>query len=136
MPPRAKAPVDPERQLMIKTKACQRLVKEALYYEKEVETNQAKLNKMKEDTSKDQYDIKKFDEVLQESIMMIPDSKARLLKSVEELSLFMDTHSSELNADGEFYNTAQSVIQDHLPQSSTGDDAITNVDDLKEGEAF
>lgn len=38
---------------------------------------------------KDPYDIKKQEEVLQESYMMIPDSKARLAAAVDDLKAFL-----------------------------------------------
>lgn len=62
------------------------MLKEVASYEKEVTTNEAKVQKMR-DEGKDAYDIKKFEEVLQESYMMIPDSKNRLEKAAEELSM-------------------------------------------------
>ncbi|EJK69797.1 hypothetical protein THAOC_08907, partial [Thalassiosira oceanica] len=89
--------MDPTKQLMIKVKACQRLVKEASYYVKETEENEATLKKMKEDNKgehpsdaegnygRDPYDIKKFQEVLGESQMMIPESKMRRDKAIESL---------------------------------------------------
>lgn len=43
------------------------------------------------DEGKDVYDIRKFEEVLGESLMMIPDSERRLKESLESLSLFLDT---------------------------------------------
>eukprot|EP00521_Asterionellopsis_glacialis_P000446 CAMPEP_0195252580 /NCGR_PEP_ID=MMETSP0706-20130129/3944_1 /TAXON_ID=33640 /ORGANISM="Asterionellopsis glacialis, Strain CCMP134" /LENGTH=136 /DNA_ID=CAMNT_0040304897 /DNA_START=30 /DNA_END=440 /DNA_ORIENTATION=+ len=135
--PRVKAPMDPERQLMIKTKACQRLAKEAAYYKQEVHTNTEKLTKMKED-NQDPYDIKKFEEVLQESIMMVPDSQARLHQYVEDLSLFMETHADELAVEGEFYKAAQLLQQEHLSpdDKKDGENLTTNVDDLQDDEAF
>ena len=110
---------------------CCRLAKEVAYYEKEVKENEEKLEKMKESNS-DSYDIKKFEEVLGESYMMIPDSKARFQKSLEELSLFLDTNSVE----GEWVATAQSILKENSVSSNTTGHAETNVDDLKEGEVF
>lgn len=67
-----------------------------------------KLAKMK-DEQKDEYDIKKFQEVLDESIMMIPDSETRLQKALDDLKEFMDGDScKELN--GEWVNKAQSML--------------------------
>lgn len=109
-----------------------RLAKEVSYYEKEVKENEAKLAKMKEDKA-DSYDIKKFEEVLGESYMMIPDSKARFEKSLEELSLFLDTNTLE---EGEWVSTAQSILKENGVSSGTTGEAGTNLDDLKEGEAF
>jgi len=84
--PREKKPIEPPRQLMIKTKTCQRMQKEVAAYEKEVVDNTAKLNAMEADEA-DPYDIKRFKEVLAESVMMVPDSKNRLGKAVEDLEV-------------------------------------------------
>ena len=46
--------------------------------------NEAKLQKMKDD-NKDEYDIRKFEEVLGESHMMVPDSKGRLETAITTL---------------------------------------------------
>ncbi len=65
-----------------------RLVKEVAAYEKEATEQEAKVAGMKAE-GKDPYDIKKQEEVLQESYMMIPDSKARLAAAVEDLKAFL-----------------------------------------------
>ncbi len=65
------------------------LIKEAKYYKEEVKENEAKLAKMKEE-NKDKYDIKKFQEVLDESIMMVPDSENRMKKAAEDLEAAME----------------------------------------------
>mmetsp|Transcript_19979 Transcript_19979/g.30246 ORF Transcript_19979/g.30246 Transcript_19979/m.30246 type:complete len:117 (+) Transcript_19979:91-441(+) len=111
--PRPKA-IDPERQLVIKTRSVERLAKEANYYKEETKENQDKLQKMK-DENKDHYDIKKFAEVLEESEMMIPDSENRLKKAVNDLAQFLEGHenhdgSSELNSE-EWLNRAKELVQ-------------------------
>ena len=78
---------------MVKAKVVQRLVNESSYYKKETDENTAKLEQMKAD-GKDEYDIKKFAEVLEESVMMIPDSENRKNAAVEDL------RRSPLAADG------------------------------------
>ena len=65
-----------------------RLAKEVASYEKEAKTQEAKIQGMK-DQGKDIYDIKKQEEVLQESYMMIPDSKARYQNALEDLQSFL-----------------------------------------------
>lgn len=70
------------------SRSTHRLVKEVAAYEKEAQEQEAKVRAMKED-GKDPYDIKKQEEVLQESYMMIPDSKARLAAAVEDLKAFL-----------------------------------------------
>lgn len=63
---------------------AKRMIKEVEAYEREVTTNEARIQKMRDD-GKDPYDIRKQEEVLQESYMMVPDSKARLETVIEEL---------------------------------------------------
>lgn len=65
-----------------------RLVKEAAYYEEEVSENEAKLEEMR-NAKKDPHDIKKFQEVLGESQMMVPVSTASRDKSLEDLNEFI-----------------------------------------------
>ena len=72
------------KQLSIQLNVCKRMQKESSYYLKEVEENKAKVQKMK-DEGKDPFDIKKQEEVLEESVMMVPDSKRRYGESVEKL---------------------------------------------------
>ena len=87
---------------------CKRMHKEVASYKKEVTVNEARVQKMK-DEGKDEYgitsfvfslqwvfvtccllifftDIRKQEEVLQESYMMVPDSQTRLEKALGELS--------------------------------------------------
>ena len=85
-------PPDPDRQLMIKAKACQRLAKEAAYYRKETEENEATLVKMRADATKDTYDVKRFEQVLSESQMMIPHSHASLQRNLRELQEMVAAH--------------------------------------------
>jgi tubulin-specific chaperone A len=67
-----------------------RLVNEAAYYENEVLENESKLEMMKADDVKyDRYDIKKFQEVLSESHMMIPDSKCRRDRALADLKEYV-----------------------------------------------
>jgi len=64
------------------------LTKEAASYEKEAVAQEQKIAGMRE-RGQDVYDIKKQEEVLQESYMMIPDSKARLQAALEDLEAFL-----------------------------------------------
>ena len=79
------APVPGNKKLKIQIGVCKRMKKEVESYEKEVITNESKVQKMRDD-GKDIYDIRKQEEVLQESYMMIPDSKSRYEASIAELS--------------------------------------------------
>ena len=77
--------VEENKKLKIQIGVCKRLSKEVLSYEKEVITNENKVQKMKDD-GKDPYDIRKQEEVLGESYMMVPDSKNRLEAALFELA--------------------------------------------------
>ncbi len=79
-PPEMGGPQKLKTQLAI----AKRMLKEVQAYETEVLTNEARIQKMRDD-GKDPYDIRKQEEVLQESYMMVPDSKARLESAIEEL---------------------------------------------------
>ena len=64
------------------------MVKEAAYYKKEAGENEARVQKMKDD-GVDQWTVKKAEEVLGESYMMIPESEKRMKESIEDLFAFM-----------------------------------------------
>ena len=85
------APTEAGSGMKLKTQLgiCKRMVKEVKSYEKEVVTNEARVQKMRDD-GKDPYDIRKQEEVLQESYMMIPDSKARLESTLADLEACLD----------------------------------------------
>lgn len=126
--PRNKAPLDPDRQMMIKTKTCQRLLKEHEYYKKEVQENKAILQQMKDD-QKDPHDIKRFEQVLGESHMMVPDSAKRLQASLEDLHEFMTTYE---NTASEWYQTGQAILTTHDKQAADLEIPETQVDDTLE----
>lgn len=99
------------------------------------------------DENRDPYDIKKFQEVLSESHMMIPDSICRRDKAVADLSDFLKALenngeiSEELNT-SEWMLEAQKILMEsglagaHLKEETGAEVVETSVDDLKEGEAF
>lgn len=97
----------------------------------EVKENEEKLEKMKE-AKRDPHDIKKFEEVLGESYMMVPDSKARFEKSLEDLSLYVERESK---LEGEWLSAARSILEENAIADKAAK-VETNVDDLKDGEPF
>lgn len=105
--------------------------------------NELKLTEMK-DKKADPYDVKKFEEVLGESYMMVPDSQSRLRKSVLDLSLFMENHADELDCNGEYFTTAKDILGQHLGKEKIienngiveTDVVETNMSDLQDGEEF
>lgn len=107
------------RQLTIKTGVVKRLSKEKVVYEKEVVTQQNRIDKLKASGS-DDHVLRKQEEVLQESMMMIPDCQRRLTKAYEELTE-MIKNEEELK-ESEQYKAAVAVLDDakvNLPQKIT-----------------
>ncbi|GLV44317.1 uncharacterized protein CBL_12387 [Carabus blaptoides fortunei] len=104
------------RKLTIQTGVVRRLAKEKVMYEKEAQQQRERIEKYKND-GKDEYEIRKQEEVLQESLMMVPDTQRRLMKVYEELKSFLD---SEQDLKGtETYITSMKVLEDakeQLPQ--------------------
>lgn len=126
-----------------------RLQKEYEYYQKEVKENEKKLGEMKADSDKyDEYDIKRFQQVLDESFMMVPDSQKRFKNAIEDLEMFIEELKKEESSsemakaalEGEWYNTAQAVLQEQKKMSETEGAGFvqiqTYVDDLGDDEAF
>ncbi|XP_002731209.1 tubulin-specific chaperone A-like [Saccoglossus kowalevskii] len=104
------ASADPRiRQIKIKTGVVKRLTKEKAMYEKESIEQAAKVQKM-EDEKKDEYDIRKQKEVLQESKQMIPDCEKRLRKAHSELTTMLE-NEKDLE-ETEEYKAAQTVLQE------------------------
>ncbi|XP_050071584.1 tubulin-specific chaperone A [Anopheles maculipalpis] len=108
------------RQLTIKTGVVKRLSKEKVVYEKEVVTQQNRIDKLKASGS-DDHVLRKQEEVLQESMMMIPDCQRRLAKAYEELSEMIKNEEELKESDQ--YQAAVAVLDDakvNLPQKITG----------------
>lgn len=119
------------------------LLKEVSYYKAEVKENEAKLEEMKGDSDKDAYDVKRFEQVLGESYMMVPDSTKRLQRALCDLSTFMSGDDVLVNTTGEWYQTAEQLLRENnypLDKRQAVDDGVvvaeTSVDDLADGESF
>ncbi|KAF7284595.1 tubulin binding cofactor A [Rhynchophorus ferrugineus] len=103
--------------LKIKTGVVKRLAKEKTVYEKEAEQQKNRIQKYKTE-GRDEHDVKKQEEVLQESLMMIPDCQRRLAKAFEELKGILE--SEQDLKETEEYSTAQKVLEEakaQLPNS-------------------
>mmetsp|Transcript_30637 Transcript_30637/g.30963 ORF Transcript_30637/g.30963 Transcript_30637/m.30963 type:complete len:93 (+) Transcript_30637:219-497(+) len=92
---------------------------------------------MKEKGS-DHYDVKKFQEVLDESYMMIPDSRARYEKGLDELHSFMKSNEEILANDGDWISVARDFLNENNRELIGVDDECpkTVINDLKDGEDF
>ena len=117
------------------------MIKECTFYEREVAENEKKLQQMK-DENRDPYDIKKFQEVLSESHMMIPDSICRRDKALSDLKDFLAVLEGEELAGNEWMVEAKNMLSgadlsDDKAGKETGIDvAETPVEGLADGEAF
>lgn len=79
--------------LKIKANVVKRIMKEKTTYEKEVKLTENRIEKMKAE-GRDEYDIKKMHEVLNESKMMVPDCLKRLQNAVDDLKNHLVTKKS------------------------------------------
>jgi len=86
-----------------------RMLKEVACYEREVVANEARVQKMRDD-GKDPYDIRKQEEVLQESYMMIPDSKTRLEATLVELNGCVEECKDDAEVDAALLEEARTIL--------------------------
>lgn len=75
------------RQIKIKTGVLKRLTKEKTAYEKEIDQQKQRIERLRGE-GKDEHVLKKEDEILQESLMMIPDTHRRYLKKFAYLNKY------------------------------------------------
>jgi len=94
--------------LRIKTGVVKRTGKEKVMYRREADKEKEKIEKMKAE-GKDDADIKKMTEVMQESLMMIPDSHRRLEKAYAELKALVDAEEAEM-AEAKEFQEAKTVL--------------------------
>lgn len=97
------------RQLTIKTGVVKRLSKEKTVYEKEVITQRNRIDKLKTEGA-DDHVLRKQEEVLQESMMMVPDCQRRLAKAFEELSEMIKNEEELKESDQ--YIAAVAILED------------------------
>ncbi|ORX84339.1 tubulin-specific chaperone A [Anaeromyces robustus] len=101
------------RNLKIKTGVVKRLSKEVVYYKKEYDQQQARIDKLIAQGA-DEHDINKQKEVLEETNVMIPDSKRRLNVAYKELTDLVDLmlkENPDLKDSKEMVD-AQTVLKD------------------------
>ncbi|XP_059062098.1 tubulin-specific chaperone A [Achroia grisella] len=105
------------RQIKIKTGVVKRIAKEKVVYEKEAELQKNRIQKIK-DEGQDEHNIRKQEEVLQESLMMVPDCQRRLIKAFADLKNTLETE--EDLKEHEDYVAAQNVLKEaekQLPET-------------------
>jgi len=120
--------------LKVKTRMCQRLAKEIAFYVAETKENEDKLEAMKQPGSgKDEFDVKNFENVLAESVMMIPDATTRYKAAVDDLAVFVSTAENEKGVkESEFWEQAVELVG----KENGASNATTTEVDLADGEAF
>ena len=91
------------KKLRIQTGVVKRCGKEKLSYRKEANQQKEKLEKLKKE-GKDDMEIKKMNEMYQESLMMIPDCHRKLEKAVKELKSLLEELESESKDEALFYD--------------------------------
>lgn len=101
------------RTIKIKTGVVKRLTKEKTVYEREAEQQKVRIEKLKKD-GRDEYDIRKQEEVLNESLMMVPDCQRRLLTAYEDLKGILDSEQ-DLKV-SEDYLAAKKALEEAKPQ--------------------
>lgn len=122
------------------------LLKEVEHYKNELELSERKVEEIKRDSSKDIYDVRRYEDILNESYMMVPDALKRLQLAIADLSSFISNNNTLLENSGSWYQTAQAILVDNqdavidkqygVTSNSTISFLETRVDDLADGEAF
>lgn len=97
------------KQIKIKTGVVRRFGKEVTAYKNDAKKQELRVEKLKAEL-KDDHDIKKQEEVLQESLMMIPDIRKRLIASQADLKNILDSEQDLI--DTEEYKSALAVIEE------------------------
>ncbi|XP_076067793.1 tubulin binding cofactor A [Oratosquilla oratoria] len=97
------------KQLRIKTGVVKRVCKEKGMYEKEAEQIQEKIKKM-QDEGQELYYIKKQDQLLQETLTVIPDCQKRLNNAYQDLKALVE-NEVELE-EVEEYQAAKTVLEE------------------------
>eukprot|EP00735_Rhodelphis_limneticus_P002328 TRINITY_DN1315_c0_g1::TRINITY_DN1315_c0_g1_i1::g.20032::m.20032 TRINITY_DN1315_c0_g1::TRINITY_DN1315_c0_g1_i1::g.20032 ORF type:complete len:109 (+),score=24.55,sp/P80584/TBCA_RABIT/45.00/2e-17,TBCA/PF02970.11/1.8e-26,DUF2333/PF10095.4/0.048,APG6/PF04111.7/0.095,DUF4404/PF14357.1/0.22,DUF342/PF03961.8/0.37,V_ATPase_I/PF01496.14/0.93,DUF4407/PF14362.1/1.3,IncA/PF04156.9/72,IncA/PF04156.9/25 TRINITY_DN1315_c0_g1_i1:102-428(+) len=99
------------KDLTIKAGKLKRIYKEYLSYQKERRDQEAKIKRM-QDEGKDEYDIKKQREVLQETLTMIPDTRSRLTAAIKELEEYLNTVQDQDIKEAAEYKAALDSIEE------------------------
>lgn len=99
-----------EKQLRIKVSICKRCSKDLIYYGKEAEKQKAKIEKMKAE-GRDEHDVKKQIQVLEESEEMIPLSRDQLRKAKADLKEFLESNADAITS-SKYYEEAKSIVEE------------------------
>ena len=106
------------KKLRIQTGVVKRCGKEKLSYRKEANQQKEKLEKLKKE-GKDDMEIKKMNEMYQESLMMIPDCHRKLEKAVKELKSLLQELESESKDEASNENQDQSMDPKEISEAKS-----------------
>jgi len=103
------------KKLRISTGVVKRCGKEKISYRKEADMQKGKIEKMKTE-GRDEIEIRKMNECMQESLMMIPDCHRRLEKAINELKPLLEELETEFAESKEVTEakTALEASTEHL----------------------
>lgn len=85
---------DTKRQLKIKSGIVKRITREFDSYHKEIQRDKDRIEKLR-DKSASENEIRKQEEVLSETIAMVPNTRKRLQDALEDLCNFMKDNDTE-----------------------------------------
>ena len=118
-----------------------RLEKEVAHYRLEVVENRNQWQSVKDDPTKDEYDAKRYQDIWEESLRMVPDAQRRLTTALEDLASNVEQHFDDETAkDNEWLPVARDLLSKGLQNELVDDGGVggqvTSVDDLPDGEDF
>lgn len=97
------------KKIKIQTGVLKRIAKEKTMYEKEVITLTKQVEEMQAQ-GKDEYDIKKRNECLDESKMMVPECEKRLQVAIETMSSLLNDNTDA--SQNEIYTNAMTALNE------------------------
>lgn len=111
--------MEPEkkREITIRLNSLRRMIKEVDYYQKEICKNEKKIIEMK-NSGKDKYDIKKMEEILEESFCVKRESIKKLKNYRETVELIcVDLETTNTHCEDSEKNNLIKEINELLSQS-------------------
>lgn len=97
------------KKIKIQTGVLKRIAKEKSMYEEEVITLTKQVEEMQAQ-GKDEYDIKKRNECLEESKMMVPECEKRLQVAIETMSSLLNQNTDA--SQNEIYANAMTALNE------------------------
>jgi tubulin-specific chaperone A len=102
---------DTQRQLKIKSGVVKRITREYDSYQREIQRDKDRIDKLR-DTNAGEHSIRKQEEVLAETIAMVPNTRKRLQDALEDLCNFMkDNDTNEEVIGTEEWTEAQGIVE-------------------------